>query len=80
MAKLTAEERSQLARAGGVAKAASQKALLSKTPIWMRESATKRLDAAGREITTGALLREIDRDAHEAVRHLARFRSPKRPT
>jgi hypothetical protein len=63
IAKLTVEERSALARKGGLAKAAAKEVLgqkvLGNVDRKVRDSAIKRMRAAGREGTTHTLIREI---------------------
>ncbi len=64
MAKLSPDERSVLARKGGLAKAANQEARLQRVLAtysrrdldWIKE----RIRVAGREVTTISLLREHD--------------------
>ena len=89
MAKLSTEARTALARKGGLARAANEEArgqaILGTLDREVLDSAIKQMKAAGREVTTAALLREIERGTDEIVRRVARLRlrtvpnrSPKR--
>jgi hypothetical protein len=77
IAKLTAKERSELARLGGLAKAAAQEArcqkLLNNWPSETVNSAIKRIKATGRKVTSPAILREIQPESDKRMELMASF-------
>jgi hypothetical protein len=81
IAKLTPKQRSELARKGGLVRAAKAeergRERLAHMPSETVNSAMKRLKAAGRKVTTHALLRETQPDHDKYMELMTSYAGPK---